>query len=46
MGFYSQYYYDWTVFYVEGICDVIDFILLKGSRGTSHNQIMHHAGYS
>ena len=28
MGFYSQYYYDWHVLYVEGIRDVVDFILL------------------
>ena len=28
MGFYSQYYYEWNLLYVEGICDVIDFILL------------------
>ena len=28
LGFYSQYYYDWNVLHVEGICDVSDFILL------------------
>ena len=28
MGFYSKYYYEWNVLHVEGICDVIDFILL------------------
>ena len=28
MAFYSQYHYDWNVLHVEGICDVIDFILL------------------
>ena len=31
MGIHSQYYYDWNVIYVEGICYVMwcDFILLN-----------------